>query len=87
MLCSNSCGASVLIDDDHRGSVFNLEASDFELHLVKWLKNGVISEEERETIIEWSKHHISGDVAASYFVDCIQFLLNQQENKPRVPWL
>ncbi len=49
VLCSNGCGSSVLLDGEQRGSVFNLEANDFELHLVKWLKKGKVSEEERAT--------------------------------------
>ncbi|EPR74761.1 hypothetical protein ADIWIN_0125 [Winogradskyella psychrotolerans RS-3] len=87
VLCSSSCGASILLDYENRGGVFHIDDEDFESHLVKWLKKGRLSELERKSISDWSKNHISGSVAASYFNNCIDFLNNNAQHKPKAPWL
>lgn len=87
VLCSDNCGASILLDGTTRGSVFSHTKNNFEEHLVKLLKQGVVSEKERNKIIDWSKNHISGSIAASYFNDCISYLRNKKQHKPKAPWL
>lgn len=87
VLCSNACGASILMDGLIRGSVFDNQKGDFEDHLIYWLKKGALKKEERLKIKEWAMNHISGSVAANYFTDCIRFLEGELEVRPVAPWI
>lgn len=87
VLCSNQCGASVLLDGKTRGSVYDHKNGGFELHLTHWLKKGKVNEKERIEIMEWAQNHISGEAAANYFIECISFLNKEIPNKPQAPWL
>lgn len=82
VLCSNRCGASVLLDDSQLGGVFNLsEEDDLERQLTKWLGYGKLTSSQRKDISEWSKRNISGRAAASYFEDI------EQDKVIKAPWL
>jgi hypothetical protein len=48
---------------------------------------GKVTQSQREEIINWAKNHISGKVAAAYFIDCITFLGKEEQTKPKAPWL
>lgn len=82
VLCSNRCGAEVLLDGMSRGGVFDLHAPDgLSAQLTAWLARGPLSAEQRQEVSQWAREHISGVVAADYFKKTI-------EGKPSVaPWL
>lgn len=78
VLCSDTCGASSLIDNKFRGKVFT--SSSLSKVLTESLKLGKTSDKYRYELVEWSRHHISGRVAADYFTS---FFTN---NPIDVPW-
>lgn len=72
VLCSDRCGAEVLLDED-RGGVFALnQQKDLSNQLCYWLDKDRLSNNKRAEIAHWAKTHISGDVAAEYFVKIIK---------------
>lgn len=81
VLCSDMCGAGILLDEDSRGGEFTLHPSNMKTKLVKWLVKGAISKTERKEIKEWANNHISGEVAANYFVETLD------GRQPNVPWM
>lgn len=82
VLCSNKCGASTLLDGQKRGGVFNLgNKNDLFDKLNYWLRQGKISNKERNEISNWVKTHVSGEVAADYFVKVIN------GEKIEAPWI
>jgi len=87
VLCSDNCGASILLEGKIRGGVFSNNINNFDKELTKWLKEGVVGCNDRLSIIEWCKAHISGEVAASYFLDVINYLETKTIIRPRAPWL
>lgn len=69
VLCSDRCGASVLLDGMERGGTFNLKVEgDLENELVDWLSKGVLTTADRNKISQWAQNNISGLIAAKYFV-------------------
>lgn len=67
VICSSSCGASILIDGCKRGiSVDNRYMIETIRH---WCKKGTISMEHRFYIRKWAIDNISGSVVSKYFVD------------------
>lgn len=73
VLCSNRCGAEVLLDGLVRGGTFDLNVpSDLSTKLTAWLKQRPVSAEQRKEISIWAKEHISGVVAANYFRKTIE---------------
>jgi len=87
VICSANCGAASLLKEEYRGEIFSF---DYENDLKTVLKRNVMKGgqtiEQRERIIEWSKKHISGEVAASYFIDICQHIYYKKE-KPHAPWM
>lgn len=82
VLCSDRCGAAVLIDDAGvRGRVFPLDK--MEQAITEELQREPLNIPRRREIAEWAHSHISGDVAADYFASCF----TGSENKPVAPWL
>lgn len=81
VLCSDMCGAEILLDEKFRGGEFSLHPFDLKSRLVKWLEKGPLIKEDRKEIISWAINHISGQVAANYFVETIN------GNAPKVPWI
>lgn len=82
VLCSDMCGAEILLDGKIRGGSFSLANSDsLSLELNKWIDKGSLSLEQRKEIQNWAKDNISGEKAAEYFTNIIQ-------NKDiKAPWL
>ena len=79
VLCSEACGASILLDGKMRGTTFNQENAC--MTIKEWSAKGKLTVNERDKIKTWAKEHISGVVAADYFLKTI-------EGKPSVaPWL
>lgn len=79
VLCSENCGASILLDGIERGESFRLDS--IKDCLCKWLDMGPLSSTERSKIKNWADNHISGVVAAEYFVKCFS------NEKAVAPWL
>lgn len=79
VLCSENCGASILLDGVERGEAFKLDS--VKECLGKWLNKGPLSSSERAKIKNWANSHISGEVAAEYFVGCFS------NEKMKAPWL
>lgn len=79
VLCSDACGASILLDGKMRGAAFSQGAACATIK--EWSAKGRLTFEERMEIMIWTKDHVSGVVAADYFKKTI-------EGKPSVaPWL
>lgn len=82
VLCSDRCGAAVLIDDAGvRGRVFPLDK--MEQAIIEELQREPLNIPQRREIAEWAHSHISGEVAADYFASCF----TPSGNKPVAPWL
>lgn len=79
VLCSENCGAAILLDGVERGEAFKLDS--IKECLGKWLGKGPLSSVEREKIKNWANVHISGEVAAEYFVCCFS------NERWKAPWL
>ena len=72
VLCSNRCGAEVLLDGLVRGGTFDLNVpSDLSAKLTAWLEQGAVSAEQRQEISSWAKEHISGYTASQYFCNVV----------------
>lgn len=70
VLCSKSCGASILLDGKERGEAFSQNET---INVIrKWCYKGNLIETERKRIQCWAKMHISGDVAAGYFTKLLK---------------
>lgn len=79
VLCSDACGASILLDGKMRGAAFSQDTACATIK--EWSAKGRLIVEERNGIVAWAKEHASGVVAADYFKKII-------EGKPSVaPWL
>lgn len=85
VLCSATCGASDLIKGN-RGKVYSYTENDFESQFLKIIGEGSVSETLRNEIKEWSQDHISGKIAAEYFVKITNHIYNN-EKFPAVPWM
>ena len=73
VICSNACGASALLDKNNKlGLVFNAD-DDKDLAGCMEYVNLHLKEirDNREYRREWAEIHISGQVVAKYFVDCL----------------
>lgn len=65
VLCSNACGAGILLDGDMRGEIFTQKNV---LDIIKkHCERGPVSSEHRNIIKKWALNNISGRVAADYF--------------------
>lgn len=69
VLCSDACGASILLDGKARGESFTQK--DKIAKMQKWYSGNALTLSERNEIIEWASRHISGKAAAEYFVKSI----------------
>lgn len=88
VIASENCGASILLDGQHRGEVFSFSGkNDFDQVLAKWLEREPLLIEKRMEIASWSANHISGEVAASYFESVVHFTLRNELKRPVAPWL
>lgn len=82
VLCSDMCGANILLDNDKRGGCFRLNKPDDLLKKIEfWLIRGPLTAEERVENQQWANNHISGEVAAEYFVECFS------SGRAVAPWL
>ncbi len=89
VIASNHCGASVLLDGKDRGEIFSVKKNDLEEILKKWLKKGKVTVVERKNIADWAKKSISGNVAANYYLDVMNYVFQDHMgvNRPIAPWV
>ena len=79
VLCSEACGASILLDGSIRGQKFNSDNLDTTVESA--IKYYVKDSNRRKVIKNWAKENISGETASKYFYDIIS-------GKNRVaPWI
>jgi len=87
VISSENCGASVLLDGETRGEIFQFKGqSDFETVMLKWINKGALKYDERLCISDWSKNHISGKVVASYFEQIVKYVYSKDSKRPLAPW-
>lgn len=79
VLCSDACGASILLDGKWRGESFKQTQAIETIR--KWAEKGPLSQQERDRTLSWANTHISGKVAAQYFLEVIN------NESPTAPWL
>jgi len=87
VIASSNVGASVLLDGNIRGEVFeanNLE--DLKRVLTKWSEKKLLLDDNFK-IKKWAETNISPKVAANYFENIIDYVYNRKEKKPVAPWL
>lgn len=66
VLCSEACGASILLDGRERGEAFS-QKNEIQI-LKKWISQGKLSVTERMKIIDWANEKITGNAASNYFL-------------------
>lgn len=79
VLCSEACGASILLDGRVRGESFKQQ--NIIKVLKKWISKPHLQNEDREKIKSWVETHITGNIAAKYF----ETVLDGKSEK--APWL
>lgn len=78
VLCSDACGAGILLDGDMRGEIFTQKNA---LEVIrKYCEQGSVSSEHREIIKKWAYNNISGRVASDYFCTIMR------GNNVEAPW-
>lgn len=84
-ICTDECGASVLLQDAWRGEVVRARSvAALCAALQRWIGRGRRTPVERQRIICWS-HRITGDSAARYLLAVIRHALGQGP-RPTAPW-
>ncbi len=87
VICSDRCGAATLLGESWRGSVFSFNhSSDLVNTIACQLQLGSQSETQRTRVINWCETHISGDIAAKYFIDICNYKFLGVGPKPIAPW-
>ncbi len=85
-VCTNQCGASVLLTEPWRGDVVKAGSlSALRGALEAWIDLGPRTPKERQRIIDWSQC-ITGESAANYLLAAIRHALGQAP-RPVAPWL
>jgi len=79
VLCSEACGASILLDGGVRGETFTQDSMTRIIN--QRCGHGPLSQCQRQAIKNWALEHISGTVASDYFLKTIN------GNAVRVPWI
>lgn len=88
VIVSENCGAAALLDGKTRGEIFFFSGdNNLEVVLKRWILKGKISQVEREEIVNWSSKNISGEAAATYFMEIINFVQKETTSRPQAPWL
>ena len=87
VICSDTCGASCLLDGEIRGEVFKSNSiNSLNSILYKWILRGKIEEAKKKSIIEWSEC-LSGNNVSNYTLDLIDYIYSDKSTpKPIEPW-
>jgi len=85
VVCSDNCGASDLLREPWRGSIFTMgSGEDLQNVLRGWIKRGKRTKESSERIREWSRS-LEGPQVAGYLVEIIKYL-QEGGQRPCPPW-
>jgi glycosyltransferase involved in cell wall biosynthesis len=88
VIASENCGASDLLDGAFRGEKFSFRGGNsLKVVLKRWLEKGKVNDYERQSIHTWTESHLSGKVAAEYFIQIIASIENKSSPRPSAPWL
>jgi glycosyltransferase involved in cell wall biosynthesis len=88
IICSDTCGASCLIDGINRGEIFRSDSIASLQNILRfWLSKGEVEDNKRENIMQWSKC-LSGELVSEYFVNVLDYVYSDKTTpKPVEPWL
>jgi len=88
VVCSDACGASILIRQSGFGKVFSSQnITELSTELEAMILKGKPSDSRRSEIKKWSKNHISPEIAANYFLQIIDFTEGANKFRPTAPWI
>lgn len=84
VICSNKCGASILIVNEKIGHVFDIRKPE---SLTKILEKCIAEQNliDRSYIKAYSEY-LKGEVVARYLIDIIDFHYNKEGSRPLAPW-
>ncbi|MDR1895709.1 MAG: glycosyltransferase family 4 protein [Prevotellaceae bacterium] len=86
VIASDNCGSSVLLHGI-RGRVFSIKKNNLEDVLREFIEELPYDTDKREEIKNWALQNISGEAAAQYFIEIMNFINNQTPQRPVAPWL
>ncbi|MEI7831977.1 MAG: glycosyltransferase [bacterium] len=85
VICSDQCGASDLLRESWRGSVFRAQSARSLVEALRpWLERGPMPTDQRERIREWSKN-IDGWSVANYLTAILEHVY-EGKPRPEAPW-
>jgi glycosyltransferase involved in cell wall biosynthesis len=89
VICSDACGASILVKASGYGRLFRAQnVGSLKAALVEQLREGKLDRARRNNIRDWASFHISGEAAALYLHNVIQFVLEPHGiPRPLPPWM
>ncbi|WP_299107789.1 glycosyltransferase [uncultured Tenacibaculum sp.] len=86
VLCTDTCGASVLVDGSIRGESFAWDEEKLKELIIKWAQKDDLRD-NRNQIIEWS-NNLSFVKAKDYFIEVMTSIEDKKENHfIKAPWL
>ena len=86
VLCTNTCGSSVLLDGRIRGESYKWSKKRTRKLILKW-KGKDNLEVNRNIIIKWSANLLAEN-AISYFTDVMHYVSKKTNDlKPKAPWI
>ena len=85
VLCTNTCGSSVLLDGRIRGESYKWSKKRTRKLILKW-KGKDNLEVNRNIIIKWSAN-LSVIRATNYFIDVLKNILKKNKIEPKAPWI
>lgn len=86
VVCSDWCGAKVLIRPGWNGDVFRAgSVEDLARALDAWIERGPLPAPHRTEIRAWSRC-IEGDTVAQYLLEIIAHVSGERPVRPSPPW-
>lgn len=84
VICSNKCGASILIINDKIGHVFDIDNSKA---LTKTLEQTIADKDtiDRDYILNYS-NYLKGEQVAQYLIEILHFHYQNKGHRPLPPW-
>jgi glycosyltransferase involved in cell wall biosynthesis len=87
VICSDNCGAIVLLNNTYRGSSFHAgNIRSLASLITTRIQIGKIDIYQRTEIKNWAMKSITGEVASDYFLNILDFVFNNCDTKPLPPW-
>jgi glycosyltransferase involved in cell wall biosynthesis len=87
VITSDNCGASVLLDNKKRGSIFSIKKNNLQETMVDFLKQLPYSLVDRHEIKKWAIQSISGEVVTNYFEQICEYCYGNSNVRPIAPWM